>query len=52
MKFENNISYNGENNTNPKFNTTFITQLDDHDLLHTALLKIKKHYISFLKDLN
>lgn len=52
MKFENNISYNGENNTNPKFNTTFITQLDDYDLLHTALLKIKKHYVSFLKDLN
>lgn len=52
MKFENNIAYNGENNTNPKFNTTFITQLDDHDLLHTAMLKIKKHYISFLKDLN
>lgn len=51
MKFENNISYNGENNTNPKFNTTIISQSEDHDLLHTAMLKIKKHYISFLNDL-
>ncbi|MCL9770428.1 hypothetical protein NAT47_08360 [Flavobacterium sp. HXWNR69] len=51
MKFENNISYNGENNTNPKFNTTIISQSEDHDLLYTAVLKIKKHYISFLNDL-
>lgn len=51
MKFENNISYNGENNTKPKFDTTTIAQSVNDDLLHTTMLKVKKHYTSFLNDL-
>lgn len=51
-KFDNIVIYNGGAGFNSnRLNNNIKLQSEDNDLLYTTMLKVKRHYISFLNDL-